>query len=230
MSCLLTCTGQLLVNPGGDCGCSGSASSVSATAKALSLNAATGYYASMTDTPCAANIATATGEFVPLPAVAVGQAVSLLYLNTDLGVVLRLGGAVPSLESSGVAFPVTLGAPATLAFTVDGAAVSVSLPAATYSAQDIVNRVNSAAALVGFAFQPGTLNAETGKPVISGSKTGIDKSVVITTGAVGFTTGQSSLGAGADVKVQGIFMSQFSTPYTRIEISGTARVDVLAAG
>jgi hypothetical protein len=37
-------------------------------------------------------------------------------------------------------------------------------------------------------------------------------------------------GSGADVNVQGFLLSQFSPPVGRVQVSGNARVDVLAAG
>lgn len=234
MSCLVTLTGQLLVNPDacGGCACGGGVAPVSMSAKALALGCSGGLYQAISSTSCPVAVATPGlpgAAWVDLPGVDV-TAVSLLFVKSDLPVKLRLDGREAEMAST-AAFPATVAAPATLAFEVDGTPVSVALTAGSYTAQGLANAINAAAALAGLGYLPAAVNAA-GKTAIASNTTGTGSTVEITTGAaeVGFVTGATAQGSGADVSVQGLFLAQFSPPISRVQVSGSARVDVLAAG
>lgn len=240
MTCQLTLTGQLLVNPDacGGCSCGGGAGAgvapVSMSAKALALGCSGGLYTSMSSTPCPAQISTpglAGASYVDLPGADI-PSISLLFVRTDLPVKLRLDGRVAALPAS-VAYPVTVAAPEVLSLVVDGGPpLNVALSAGSYSAAALVAAINAAAALAGWAYLPASVDAVTGRPVVRSSTTGTSSEVAVTVGdpAIGFDDGDQARGSGADVTVQGLLLAQFSPPIGRVEVSGNARVDVLAAG
>lgn len=234
MTCQLTLQGQLQVG-GSGCGCG--SGSVSQRLLGLDFACPGVLYQSIGGTDCQVPLSTAGAPgdvFVDLPNVSAIARFALLALKTTAKVVLRLGAEVAELLGSGGTFPTGFAGGETFAFTVDGVAVAVTFTNGAQSAQQVANQINAAAALAGLAFLPASVQSS-GQLALRGQKTGVAGSVAVTTAnaTIGYPSNTAlDTGAGQDVPVNGLFITQFdpSTGPTRIQISGSAQIEVLAAG
>ena len=188
-----------------------------------------------TDVPMSVATAGAVGAaWDDLPLIDALATVELLYVRTSAAMRLRIGAAAAVLASTGATLPLAGGE--TLITVVDGQApVTTTFTAAT-TAQQVANEINAAAALLGQA-AIASVNAA-GAVVLTGALTGAQGSGEVAGGsgqaALGFAAGtnDSAAGAGEDVDVQGLFLSEFgrNAAPTRVQISGVGNVEVFAAG
>jgi hypothetical protein len=146
---------------------------------------------------------------------------------------LRIGAAPAQVLGSGGSFPTTFSGGETLAFTVDGTAVAVTFTAAAQSAANVASEINQAAIAAGLTFLPAAVQSS-GQLSLTGSATGVQGSVEVTAGnaTIGLPTADLVRGAGEDVRVNGTALLQFdaSNPPSRIQVSGSAQIEVLSAG
>lgn len=234
MTCQLTLNGQIIVGGPNGCGC-GDVSSQKVLG--LGFACATAIYQAIAGTECAVAIATAGAPgdvFQELPATSPIGGFQLLALKTNAPVVLRIGADEAELLGSGGTFPTLFAGGETFAFSVDGHAVAVTFQAGDQTAQQCINRINAAAALAGLTFLPAFLQSN-GQVGLRGAATGAAGVVDITTAnaTVGFPSAAAlAEGAGADLPVQGVVLLQFpaNDPPARIQISGSAQIEILAGG
>lgn len=231
MSCQLVLDGHISVG-GNGCGCNDS-SGVSSTVRGLSLECSSTSFEAIKSTDCAVQVATlgSIGQnWSELP-VLLGV-YQLLSLKTSAAVKLRIGAAPASIPGSAGVFPATTINGSTFAFTADAVPVSFAFAGGSLSAAQVANQINAAAVAAGLSFLPAAVTAA-GQLTLSGLKTGTDGSLAITTGiaAIGLPTTAAVKGAGADVDVWGSFLVQFGQlGPSRIQISGNAKIEILAAG
>lgn len=234
MTCALTLSGQIVVGGPGGCGCG---DVLSQKIQGLGFACASAIFQAIAGTECAVAIATAgaAGDaFQELPSVSSVGGIQLLLLKSSQPVVLRIGADNAELLGTGGTFPTLFAGGETFAFKVDALTVPVTFTSGDQTAQQVVNRINSAAALAGGTTMPAFLQSS-GQVGLRGVATGEDGLVDITTAnaTVGFASAAAEAhGAGEDLPVQGIALLQFpqSSPPERIQISGTAQIEVLAAG
>lgn len=235
MTCALTLQGQIIA--GGPNGCGGCGDALTQKTLGLAFGCSQTIYQAISGTECAVAIATpgAAGDsFIELPAASPIGEFQLLVVKASAPVVLRIGAAAAELLGSGGTFPTLFAGGETFAFTVDGLAVAVTFTAGAQTAQQVVNQINAAAALAGLAFLPAFLQSN-GQVGLRGVATGAAGSVDITTAnaTIGFASASAlAEGAGQDLDVQGILLLQFpaNDAPERIQISGTAQVEILVAG
>lgn len=230
MNCTLVLDGHLSV--GGDgCGCTDG--SMSNTTRGLSLECSSQSFDAIKSTDCAVQIATlgSIGQnWVELP-ITLGM-YRLLSLKSSAAVRLRFGAAPAVIAGSGGAFPATTINTSMFAFTADAVPVSFAFVGASLSAAQVAAQINAAAISAGLDFLPAAVT-DAGQLTLSGKKTGVDGSLAITTGiaAIGLPTTVAVKGSGSDLDVWGAFLIQFSqTGPSRIQISGNAKIEILAAG
>lgn len=174
--------------------------------------------------------------FVDVPLLEEFTAIEFLLLQTNAQVIVRINAAAARLLGVGGVFPTTFAGGETLNFTVDGTAIAVVFTVAAQAAQDVVNEINAAAALAGLTDMPASVDVS-GQIALGGILTGAAGTVAVTGGtgaaALGFAGTPSAVGGGDDVSVQGIAVLEFprspNAP-TRIQLSGIAQVEILAAG
>lgn len=232
MSEAISLKGYLLHGSGCGSGCGGG--SASGCPWPLELGACGGgeSYGQVVDTKI--RVSTLPGAFVRL---AEGLSrIELLALKSSGAITLRLNGA-PARAYSTVNYPVAGLSGLTLGFTLDALySVAVLFDAADDTATEIARRINAAAALAGAAYLPATVDSVTGRVVISGNLTGAQGMLSAFSGSAVSALGLPSVatvGAGQDVPVAGLFLSQFPRglgAVTRAEVSGSAEVSFLAAG
>lgn len=229
MSCSLVLDGHISV--GGDgCGCSdGGASS---TVRGLSLSCQSDSFAAIKSTDCAVQVATlgAVGQnWAELPITL--SAYKFLSLKSSAAIKLRIGAAAAVAEGSGGTFPATTLNAVTWDLEVDGVAFTTTFAGASLSAAQVAAQVNAAAMLAGLAFPPASVNAS-GQLKITGLLTGAAGTLLADAlAALGFASAVDNAGAGADLDVWGSYLQQFGDAMpARIQISGNAKVEILAAG
>jgi hypothetical protein len=164
-------------------------------------------------------------------------AIELLYLKTSASMTLRLDALPASGVGVGASYPTGFTGSETLISTVDGTPVTTTFDVADQTLTQVINRVNAAFALAGFATpRADSLN---GQLRVQGVATAIDGSA----GTVSFSgTGASTLGMdvatitnaqGKDIPVGGLALLEFprspNAP-TKIQAFGDAVVDIVAAG
>lgn len=232
---------------GGACASSCSSSAQDKRTLRLSLGSgacSSANYASIADTASPLTVAT-TGlpgqEFVAIDALAGLSDIQFLYVKSSADIVLRIGAAPATMLATGGTYPTGFVGAETFEFAIDGTTVSVVFEAADQTVTDVINRINAAVALAGLPTPAAYLDTATGQVAIDSYLTGEDGSVVIEPDAViefnsgvatiGFTVGDAVVGLGSDVQVKGLFMSEFTAgTVSRVEISGSANVSILAAG
>lgn len=235
MACSVTLQGQIVVNPngcGGGCSSCGSGAGVSMTGKALALKCAQQAFEGVSSTDCPVSISTGGNlgtNFVALPGVSVGE-VSLLYVSTQLPVIVRLDATSPVLQGVGGTFPTGFVGGEVLDLVLNGNAVQVTFDAADQTAAQVAARINAGFALSGFAYQAATV--ADGQLVINGQGSGPAATLAVTASATATALGLagSAAGTATDLNLQGTNLLQFSTPVTSLQVSGTGLIDVLAAG
>ena len=192
-----------------------------------------------TDTPVAVATTGVVGAtYTELPATSDLDLIELLFVQTTTLMRLRIGAAAARLLGSGASFPTGFAGGETLDVDFDGSNVVTTFTAAAQSAQQVANEINAAAALAGLTFLPASVDA-TGQLALAGVLTGAQGTVVVNGGtaqaALGFTApNDSAVGAGEDIDVQGIYLTEFGRGNpgapSRVQISGSGNVTVLAAG
>lgn len=234
MTCALTLSGQIVVGGPNGCGCG---DVLSQKILGLGFACASAIFQAIAGTECAVAIATAGAPgdvFEELPSVSSVGGFQLLLVKSSQPIVLRIGADVAELLGTGGTFPTGFSGGQTFGFTVDALAVAVTFTAGAQTAQQVVNQINAAAALAGATSLPAFLQSN-GQVGLRGVATG-DAGLVDITSAnatVGFASAAAEAhGAGSDLPVQGIALLQFpqSSPPERIQISGTAQIEILAAG
>jgi hypothetical protein len=232
-SCSLQLSGTLIV--GGDgCGCGeGAGQKIQPLAFACSST----YYGAIASTDCAQQVLTAGAigdNWAELPIAGALGAFHLLFVKSNAPIRLRIGADAAELAGAGAVFPHVFAGGETFAFDVDGVSVPVSFTAGSKTAAVVAQVINQAAIGAGLSFLPASVGTD-GQLRLRGLKTGSQGSVDITTAlaAIGYASADAeALGEGSDVDVNGLFMTQFNTSGapTRIQVSGSAQIEVLAAG
>lgn len=206
----------------------------------LSLRCTSEWFQSVvsTDVPIAVETAGAVGAaWQEVPTTDALDAVELLVVRTSAPMRLRIGADAAKLVGVGGAFPTGFAGGETLAVDVDGASLAVVFTAGAQSAQQVVNQINAAAALAGWVYLPASVVS--GQVQIAGVATGSQGSVEVTGGTaqavLGFGGGNdTAVGEGSDVDVYGLFVGEFgrgqATAPERVQVSGSGRVEVFAAG
>jgi hypothetical protein len=162
-----------------------------------------------------------------------------LYVRSSADVILRFYALPAQALGVGGTFPTLFAGGETLLITIDGVLVTVTFDVADQTAAQCVARINAAFALAGYA----TPLAE-----VSGSQILI-KGVAtrVASGGVGQLTfggtGQATLGfaaptsadaQGQDISISGLHVSEYPVTGglspTKIQISGSATVDIVAGG
>ncbi len=229
---MLTLTGQIVVG-GQGCGCDAG----NTTLRGLSFACPYSTFAAVASTDCPVGIATpgAVGDsFVELPVSdSIGEFL-LLSVKSSAPVVLRIGAGAAELAGASGTFPTGFVGGETFSVAVDGVSVPVVFTSAAQSALQVALQVNQAALAAGLAYLPMSVSSN-GQLKLAGSKTGVQGSLDILTAnaAIGFASAAAeSVGAGEDLRVNGLALLQFdaSDAPERIQISGSAQVEVLAAG
>lgn len=175
-------------------------------------------------------------EFVDLDILDGFTAIELLAVRTSAKLFLRIGAAPALVAGVGGTFPTGFGGGETLELAIDGGgSFTTTFDAADQSAAQVAARINAAAALAGLATPRATVNTS-GQLAITGVETGDDGSVQVVGGTalatLGLTAG-TTLGAGADVAVQGEGFWQFprdTDAPARIQVSGQGTISILAGG
>jgi len=232
-ACSLTLTGQLIVG-GSNCGACSDGSSANQTIKGLGFACSSLYFQAVKSTECPEALQTlgAVGDvFVELPVEL--AAYHLLLVKSSAPIVVRVGAAPAELIGTGGVFPANLDTQA-FAFSIDGVPVAFNFVGNGLTAEAVALQINQQALADGVAIDALPAFVSGGLVVLRGKKTGTQGSISITTGiaATGFTTGESAVGAGADLNINGTALVQFdqTDAPTRIQISGTAQIEVLVAG
>jgi hypothetical protein len=235
VSASITLRGTLEV--GGDA-CVSACATGDRTTKQLALRCGTRVYQSSVETPESLQIQTvgAIGNaFIDLDALDQFIAIELLFARSEAPMILRIGALPARLDGVGATFATVLNAE-TLLVTIDGVPVVVTfvVPGDTTAAA-IAARINAAAALAGLPTPRAEVLAS-GQLRISGVLTGGAGTVAVTGGTaatkLGYPGTPSAVGAGEDVRIFGSFFAEFDPQAApaRIQVSGTGRLTLLAAG
>ena len=200
----------------------------------LALRCGNNFFKAIASTDKSVQVTTGAGLFEELPCTELLDTIELLYVFAQSAVTLRIDAAPAVLTSTGVTLPLAGGE--TLLVDFDGVSVAVTFSAAA-TLQTVVNEINAAAALAGLGFLPASINAA-GQLQLSGVLTADQGSVDVTGGtgqaALGFAAAvnDSAIGGGHDIEVNGLCLLEFgkTASIERVQISGTALIDVLAAG
>lgn len=233
MSCQLTLQGQVVVGGGGCCGGDGGSQKI----QGLSFGCPYTLFQAIFSTDCAVPIVTsgAVGDaWVELPGTGVVGGYLLLIVKSTGAVRLRIGAAPAELLGAAGTFPTGFAGGETFAFIVDSVAVAVVFTSGAQSVLQVATQINQAALGAGLDFLPAFAQTN-GQLGLRGEKTGKQGSLDITTAraAIGFPSAAAeSEGEGEDQDVSGLLLQQFpnNDMPTRIQISGNAQVEVLAAG
>jgi hypothetical protein len=157
----------------------------------------------------------------------------MLYLKSSAPVRLRIGAAPAELLGTSGTFPTLFAGGEDFDVTVDGTVVATTFTSGAQSAAQVAAQINQAAIGAGLAFLPAFVQTN-GQLGLRGSATGSQGSLVITdpNATIGFASASSATGEGEDVNVSGLLLTQFdpSQAPERIQVSGSALIEVLAAG
>jgi hypothetical protein len=178
--------------------------------------------------------------FEPLAALAALTQVELLQLRSSQEIAVRMYAEPAEAQAVAGVFPTAFAGGETLVTTMDGVTVTTTFDVADQTALQCAARINAAFALAGFA----TPRCD----VVGGQLRLTGVSTKQGVGALSFTTtaGSTRLGLaaatsptittaqGQDVRLCGFGMWEFPTTGAKllaaVELSGSATVDVLAAG
>ncbi|GAF81427.1 unnamed protein product [marine sediment metagenome] len=181
----------------------------------------------------------AGGVFQDLPCVSGLSEVQFLYLKSDNAFVLRLYAVPASAISTTGAYPTTFGGGETLITTIDGVAVTATFLIGDQTVDQVVARINAAMALAGIATP--RASAVAGQLRIDGVATavgagGIGQLTFAGTGSVQLGMDAATIvdAQGQDQTLAGLTIMEFphsgQTAPTAAQVSGTATIDVVAAG
>lgn len=180
--------------------------------------------------------------FEDLDAITELTRVELLYVRSSAEIALRFYAIAASAVASAGSYPTGFAGAETLDVTIDGTVVNVVFDAADQSVDQVVARINAAMALAGIATP--RASAVNGQVRIDGVETALGSGGVGQLSFAGTGAAQLGLDAGSnptivdaqgqDVHLNGLGLFEFPATgdnlLTAVEISGTATVDVLAAG
>ncbi len=180
----------------------------------------------------------AGATFQAIASLAALTEIFLLYIRTSAAIVLRLY-AVPAtaLATSGT-YPTGYGGGETLITTIDGVAVTTAFDVLDQTLLQVVARINAGQAFAGIATP--RASAVSGQLQIDGVMTRVNG----TQGVLSFAgTGMTEIGMdtvvpvdalGQDIDINGLYIQEFprtgNVAPTAAQISGTATVDIVAAG
>lgn len=179
------------------------------------------------------SIGTLPSEFVPLPLTDGFDVIQLLAIKASAAITLRLYGKGAKATSS-ASWPTALLAGQMLGFTLDGVNVALTFVSGDDTALEVAARINGASVVAGLSYLPARV--ELGQVVVEGRHSGAQGALSTFSGAaattLGLNTFPGAMGGGSDVQVEGLFIAQFPRvgDLSRVEVSGTASVTVLAAG
>lgn len=186
-------------------------------------------------------ISTASGVFEDVDAAEQISEIQFLYVRSSTEVILRLYALPASALASAGAFPTGFVGGETLLATIDGVLTTVTFDVADQTAAQVAARINAALALAGYATPlASVVNGQIKVLGVATKRSGNE-------GTLSFAgTGASQLGLdagsnptiveaqGQDVAINGLFMSEFPSSgdntLTKIQISGSATVDIITAG
>ncbi len=114
--------------------------------------------------------------------------------------------------------------------TIDGVTFTTTFAGVSLTALQVAAQVNAAAMLAGLSFLPASVTSG-GQLKLTGLATGTAAVMAVAVqAALGFAA-SAPAGAGADLDVWGSYLQQFGDAGpSRIQISGNAKVEILAAG
>jgi hypothetical protein len=175
-------------------------------------------------------------QFVDLDILDGFVGIELLAVHTDQKLFLRIGADVARVLGVGGTFPTGFGGGETAIVDYDGlGSVTTTFTAAAQTAAQVAAEMNAAAALAGLA-TPRVTVAISGELQIESIQTGAQGSVEVVGGTglatLGLTAG-TTLGAGADVPIQGDGLFEFprdTDSPARIQVSGQGTITLLAGG
>lgn len=124
----------------------------------------------------------------------------LLYVEADGPLEVYINGALPTaaqVDGAGAAFPTGFVGGETFIFTLDGTPITVTFDAADQAIADVVNRINSAAALAGFSTPVASDNG--GQIRLTSPTTGSTSTLASFGG-----TAQAALGFAAAIDTEGV--------------------------
>lgn len=231
-ACSLTLTGMIAVGgPGSCCGSDGGGQKI----QPLSFGCPNAIYQGIASTDCPVLIATpgAAGDaFVECPATQDLDTIQLLFVKATQPVVVRIGADAADLLGSAGSFPTGFVGGETFTVKVDGVTVAITFTSGAQSAAQVAVQINQAAVAAGLSFLPAYVQTN-GQIGLRGLATGSDGSLQVTVAnaTIGFPSLTTVAGDGSDVTGRTLLL-EFDTndPPGRIQISGNARVEVLAAG
>jgi len=168
--------------------------------------------------------------------------VQMLYIKSDNSIVIRLYAVPASAVASAGVYPTTFGGGEIMTVTIDGVAVVVTFDVADQTVAQVVARVNAAMALAGIATP--RASAVAGQLRIDGVSTAVGASGIGQLSFAGAAAVQLGMDAGSsptiadaqgqDSTLAGLTLMEFpssgSVAPTAAQVSGTATIDVVAAG
>lgn len=182
-----------------------------------------------------------TSDFVDVDALDGLSEILFLYVRSSADTTLRLYALPASALAVSGSYPSGFAGGETLITTIDGVAVTTTFDVADQSIEQCVARINAAFALAGLTTP--LASAVNGQIQIVGVETKVGAAGV---GELSFTgTGASQLGLdtgssptitqalGQDTVIRGLYMAEYpvsSGAPTKVQISGSATVDVVAGG
>lgn len=238
MTATVSLKGTLEVS-GGSCVSVCGSGSADRHVQSLSLGECGGViYETAVQTPAKIAIATAGAigqNFVDIDLLLQLSAIEFLAAESDNSLIFRIGAAEAVLTGTGGTFPTSFAGGETLIMDFDSVAVTATFLVGDQTAAQCVARINAACALAGLPTPRAAVVG--GQIALTGTLTGTAAEVSVTggTGAtvLGFAGTPSANGAGADVRFNGLFLSQFDrypNAPARIQVSGTAGLELTAAG
>jgi len=182
------------------------------------------------------------GVFQDLACVSQLSEILFLYIKSDNSIIVRLYAVPASALATSGTYPTGFVGGETLITTIDGVAVTTTFTNGAQTLDQVVNEINASMALNGIA-SPRAV-ASNGQLLINGVSTAVGASG---DGQLSFAgTGAAQLGMdagssptitdaqGQDVAKAGLYLDEFpssgSLAPTAVQISGTATIDVVAAG
>lgn len=225
-------TGSIVVGKS----CGGCDNDASAKVQALSLSCAQVYGGAVVSSDVPFGV-TAPTSFVDLPILEQLSSVEFLYMKTNSPLAVRVGAEPAELLGSGATFPTGFVGAETFTAQLDAfAAFTATFTSGDQSAAQVAARINAAAILAGYTFQPASVDTS-GQLKLRGVATGAEGSIAVTGGtaksALGFGSDDEAVGSGEDLQIWGSLTVEFNKTLApeRIQVKGTAsQVTLVAAG
>lgn len=241
MSTSVEIKGSLVV--GGDgCGSSCGGGSAGRVIQPLALRCATEYYdGAVEGTPRVNTVGAIGAEWSDIDLLGDLTYIELVYVSSSGPMGLRIGALEATVLGNAATFPTGFAGGETLDLNVDGVAFAATFLIGDQSAAQVLARINAAAALAGLDTPVATLESTGNQIRLTGHNTGapgatVNGNVTVTGGSAATPlglAGKSGVGAGADVRVDGIILltpGRGTDAPSRIQASGQAQFTVIAAG